>query len=84
MTKGCTDTDLLPTHVLMIGPVQGNFGFLDKWKDIVEAADYVTSLSCQSPSSCHDGCSLFYLGSSDREEGLDFFATMDRSPLRRT
>jgi hypothetical protein len=40
----CTDTDLVPTQVPMIEPMQGDFSFLDKGKSIVEVVECVTPL----------------------------------------
>lgn len=54
-----TNTGLVPVHVLMTGPaqvlmtrpVQGNFGFLDKEKGILDPTVCVMPLSCWSPLS---------------------------------
>jgi hypothetical protein len=74
----CTGTDLVPTHVLMTGLVQGNFGFPNKGKDIVEATECVMPLSYWSPSSHSNEGSLFDSESLDSEEGLNLFARMDK------
>lgn len=74
----CTNTDLVPTHVLMTGLVQGNFGFPNKGNDIVEAIECVMSLSYRSPSSHSNEGSLFDSESLDSEEGLNLFARMDK------
>jgi hypothetical protein len=83
-SRCCTDTDLIPMQILMVGPEQGDYGFPDKGKNIADTVECVTPISCQSLLSCSDGELLFDSATSDSNEGLDFFAKMDEKSFERT
>lgn len=85
-----TDADfLVPAQVPKTGPAQGDFCF--KGKEIVDAAECVTSLSCRSPfsssegseigswSSGSEGClnSFAMADEMSSEEDLDYFVALD-------
>ena len=62
----------------MPGPAEANFGLLKKGKEIVGAAEYVTPLSCRSPTWFSDEGSEFDSWSSGSEGWLSPFTKMDK------